>query len=258
MNDRRSIDLNCDLGEGATPEQLDLEARLMAYVTSVNIACGVHAGDAALMRRTVQLARQRGLAIGAHPGLPDRETRGRREQPLSHSFVLELILSQVGALMAICREEGVRLSHVKPHGALYNVAARDRTIAEAVAAGTAQNDGRLILVGSAGSELLAAGQAWGLAVASEGFADRAYDPAGRLVPRDHEGAVIHDESTVMARARSLIRNDMIQAVDGSLLHRRIDTLCLHGDTPGALQLAQALRRMLDEEGILVRRLDHVS
>jgi len=258
MNSRRSIDINCDLGEGETAEQLDVEAGLMTYITSVNIACGVHAGDDVLMRRTVRLAYQHGLAIGAHPGLPDRERRGRREQPLSASFVQELVLSQVGALMTICREEGIRLSHVKPHGTLYNAAASDRTIADAVAAGVAQIDRQLILVGLAESELLAAGRARTLTVASEGFADRAYEQSGRLVPRDQEGAVIHDVSTVIAQARSLIRNDMVQAVDGSLLHRPIDTLCLHGDTPGALQLAQALRRMFGEEGFSVRRLDHVA
>lgn len=258
MNSRGSVDFNCDLGEDTTPAQLELETRLMAYVTSVNIACGGHAGDVALMRRTVRLAHQHGLAIGAHPGLPDRENRGRREQPLSPSFVQELVLSQVGALMEICREEGVRLSHVKPHGALYNMAARDRTTADAVAAGVVSIDRRLILIGLAGSELLAAGRTWGLAVAAEGFADRAYHPDGRLVSRDQEGAVIHDVSTVIARTRALIRNGMVQAVDGSLLLLPIDTLCLHGDTPDALHLAQALRRMFDEEGFSVRRLDYVA
>ena len=133
MNKARSIDLNCDLGEAATSEQLDVEARIMAYVTSVNIACGVHAGDAALMRSTVQLARQHDLAIGAHPGLPDRDSGGRREQPLSPSFVQDLILAQVGELMAISQAEGLRLSHVKPHGALYNMGAHDPALADAIA-----------------------------------------------------------------------------------------------------------------------------
>lgn len=258
MNKRRSIDLNCDLGEGSTPEQLDVEARLMAYVTSVNIACGAHAGDAGLMRRTVHLAQQHDLAIGAHPGLPDRDTHGRREQSLSQAFVQELILSQAGALMAICQAEGARLSHIKPHGALYNMAARDPALADAIAAGVARLDRRLILVGLAGSELLAAGQTWGLAVASEGFADRTYDSDGRLVPRDHDEAVIHDESTVVSRAHSLIHEGTIPAIDGSLLHLHIDTLCLHSDTPSAVRLAHALRMMFDDGGISVQRLDHAA
>ncbi len=256
MNNRRSIDLNCDLGEATTPEQMDVEARLMAYATSVNIACGARAGDATLMRRTVQLAQQHDLAIGAHPGLPDRETRDRMEQALLRGLVQEMILSQVGELMSICQAEGLRLSHVKPHGALYNMAARDRTLADAIAAGVAQIDRRLILVGLAGSELLAAGQARGLAVAAEGFADRAYQIDGRLVPREEEGALIHDESTVVSRAHSLIHEGTIPAIDSSLLHLRIDTLCLHGDTPGAVRLAHALRTMFDDGRISVVRLDH--
>lgn len=258
MNTSRSIDLNCDLGEATTSEQLDIEARLMAYVTSVNIACGAHAGDATVMRRTVQLARQHDLAIGAHPGLPDRETRGRREQALSHELVRQLILSQVGELMAICQAEGVRLTHVKPHGALYNIAARDRGFADVIAEALAQIDQKLILVGLVGSELLAAGKARGLASAAEGFADRAYQADGRLVPRDREGALIHDESTVVSRAHSLIHDGTIAAIDGTLLHLRIDTLCLHGDTPNALRLAHALRTMFDDGSISVMRLDHAS
>lgn len=258
MKSRRTIDLNCDLGEGATPEQLDVEAHLMAYVTSVNVACGAHAGDAALMRSTVELARQHDLAIGAHPGLPDRESRGRREHTLSLSFVQDLILSQVGELMAISQAEGLRLSHVKPHGALYNMAARDPALADAVAAALVQIDRRLILVGLAGSELLAAGEAHGLAVAAEGFADRAYQTDGRLVPRGQEGAVIQDESTVVSRAHSLVHEDSITAVDGSSLHLHIHTLCLHGDTEGAVRLAHALRTMFDDGGISVVRLDHAS
>ncbi len=187
MNYPRSIDLNCDLGEATTPEQLDVAARLMAYVTSVNIACGAHAGDGSLIRRTVQLAQQHDLAIGAHPGLPDRDMRGRQELRLSQECVRELILSQVSELMAICQAEGLRLTHVKPQGALYNMAARDRTIADAVAASVEQIDRRLILVGLAGSELLSAGEARGLTVAAEGFADRAYNADAHLVPRDQEG-----------------------------------------------------------------------
>ena len=258
MNKERSVDLNCDLGEAATPEQLDVEARIMPYVTSVNIACGVHAGDAALMRSTVQLARQHDLAIGAHPGLPDRDSGGRREQPLSRSLVQDLILSQVGELMAISQAEGLRLSHVKPHGALYNLAARDPALADAIAEAVAHIDPRLILVGLAGSELLVAGKARGLPVAAEGFADRAYQIDGRLVPRGQEGALIHDESTVVSRAHSLIHDDTIAAIDGSFLHLHIDTLCIHADTPGAVRLAHALRTMFDDGGISTVRIDHAS
>lgn len=251
------IDLNCDLGEAVTADQLEVEARLMTLVSSVNIACGVHAGDAALMRHTVRMAHQHRLAIGAHPGLPDRESRGRREQPLSQPFVEELVRSQVSDLMAISRTEGVRLSHVKPHGALYNMAARDRAIADAIAIAVARLDHRLILVGLAGSELIAAGSAQGLRVASEGFADRGYQADGSLIPRGHDGAIIHDEATVVARAKSLTIDDRVATIDGTMLHLHIHTLCLHADTPGAIHLAQALRAMFDEDGIAVTSLNHV-
>ena len=258
MTQLRSIDLNCDVGEAPTPEQRDVEARLMPYVTSVNIACGVHAGDAALMRSTIQLAKQYDLAIGAHPGLPDRESRGRREWPLSQGFVLDLILSQVNELMAIGQAEGIRLSHVKPHGALYNMAARDPELADAVAAGSAQLNRGLILVGLAGSELLTSGTAHGLAVAAEGFADRAYQADGRLVSRAEPHAVIRNESTVLARAHSLVHGRTVVAANGTMLHLHIDTLCLHGDTPDAVRLAQALRAMFAKDGVTVRRLDHAD
>lgn len=258
MTRLRHIDLNCDVGEAATPEQRDVEARLIPYVTSVNIACGVHAGDAALMRSTIQLARQYDLAIGAHPGLPDRESRGRRELPLSQGFVLDLILSQVSALMAIGQAEGIRLSHVKPHGALYNMAARDRVVADAIASALIRINRRLILVGLAGSELIAAGSAHGLRVAAEGFADRGYQANGRLVPRGQPGAIIHDEALVIERARSLAMDDRLTAIDGSRLHTHIHTLCLHGDTPDAVRLARAVRVMFDQAGLPVLRVDHVA
>ncbi|MBS0170299.1 MAG: LamB/YcsF family protein [Nitrospira sp.] len=257
MRDTGSIDLNCDLGEAATPDQMEVEARLMTLVTSANIACGVHAGDAALMRHTVRMAHRHRLAIGAHPGLPDREFQGRREHPLSPSFVDELIHTQVSNLMDIGREEGVRLTHVKPHGALYNMAARDRVIADAIATAVARLDHRLIFVGLAGSELIAAGSAQGLRVAAEGFADRGYRADGSLVPREQDGASIHDEEAVLGRARSLATGGCITAIDGSVIHTHIHTLCLHADTPGAVRLAQALRTMFDEGGIAVTSLDHV-
>lgn len=254
----RRIDLNCDLGEAATPEQREVEAHLIQYVTSVNIACGVHAGDAELMRHTIQLARQYDLAIGAHPGLPDRESCGRRELPLSQAFVLDVILSQVSELLAIGQAEGIRLSHVKPHGALYNMAARDPELADAVAAGIAQINSRLILIGLAGSALLGAGTAHGLRVAAEGFADRAYQADGRLVPRTEAHALIHDESTVVARAHALVQEGTITTVDGAVLRLHIDTLCMHADTPGAVRLAHALRTSLADAGVSIRRLDHAD
>ncbi len=259
MTTHRTIDVNCDLGEGHTPGERHLETQLMDIVTSVNVACGVHAGSAAVMRQTVRLAHARGLAIGAHPGLADREHKGRREQALSPDFARELVAAQVSDLLAICRTEGARLTHVKPHGALYNMAAGDPALADAVAAGIAQIGPQLVLIGLAGSQLLRAGRAAaGVTVAAEGFADRAYRPDGQLVARHLAGALIEEETAVVSRARSLILHGTIQAIDGSLLQMHIDTLCLHSDTAGAVRLAFALRKMLKQEGITVQRLPHAG
>lgn len=253
----RTIDLNCDLGETAEPAQWEVEARVLAHITSVNIACGVHAGDPSLMRRTVHLASAHAVAIGAHPGLRDPDGMGRRERALTEVEVENLIAYQVGALAGICALAGVRLAHVKPHGALYTMAARDRQLADAVARSVATVDRRLILVGLAGSELIAAGKAAGLITAEEAFIDRAYRPDGSLVPRDRPGAVIHDEATVLARALSLARDGIVPSLDGPPVTVRADTLCLHGDTPGADRLAQAVRKALADAGIRVARVTDV-
>jgi len=253
MNKERSIDLNCDLGEAATPEQLDVEARIMAYVTSVNIACGVHAGDAALMRSTVQLARQHDLAIGAHPGLPNRDSGGRREQPLSPSFVQDLILAQVGELMAISQAEGLRLSHVKPHGALYHTTATHPAAARALVAAAAEYDPSLAILGLPGSELLAAADAAGLDAFPEAFADRAYRPDGGLVSRREAGSVLTDPDEVAARAVRIATDNEVVAIDGTVVGIRARSICVHGDTPGAVELARAVRSALDAAGIGVYR-----
>lgn len=253
----RTIDLNCDLGESAEPARLEFEARVLAHVTSVNIACGVHAGDPNLMRRTVQLALAHNVAIGAHPGFCDRDGMGRRERPLTAVEVENLIAYQVGALAGICALVGAHVIHVKPHGALYSMAARDRQLADAVARAITAVDRRLILVGLAGSELIAAGKTAGLIIAEEAFVDRAYQPDGSLVPRDRPGAVIHDEATVIARALSLARDGTVTSLDGRPVNVRADTLCLHGDTPGADRLARAVRNALTDAGIRVARLADV-
>jgi UPF0271 protein len=230
----------------------------MAYVSSVNIACGVHAGTPDLMRRTIQLAKQHGLAIGAHPGLPDREGHGRRETPLTPAAVEILVADQVRALWAIAEAdlEPVRLSHVKPHGALYNMAARDRSLAEAVARAVASVDPRLILVGFADSELIRAGQAQGLPIAAEAFADRAYHQDGRLVIRGSAGALIENEQTIVLRVGRLVREGLLQSLEGPDLPVRADTLCLHADTPDAASLARVIRQTLTNAGVIVHRLDH--
>jgi UPF0271 protein len=235
-----SIDLNCDVGESFGAYTIGADAEVMASISSANIACGFHGGDPAVMRRTVQLARDAGVAVGAHPGLPDLVGFGRRELRVTAQETEDLVLYQIGALAAIAQSEGVRLRHVKAHGALYNMAARDRALADAIARAVRAFDPSLIFFGLPASELIRAGEASGLAVASEGFADRAYEPDGSLTPRSRPGSVIHDVDTVVRRAVRMIEDERVTAADGSEILLHVDTLCIHGDTPGAAELTRAL------------------
>jgi UPF0271 protein len=252
------IDLNCDVGEASTPEQWDIEHGMMRHVTSVNIACGLHAGSPEIMRRTMRLAHEYGLAIGAHPGLPDRAGFGRHEHPWQADAVESLVSYQVGALSAIAKLDGVRLSHVKPHGALYNMAGRDPDLARAVATAVASLDPGLILVGPAGSRLVEAGRHVGLRTAAEAFVDRAYHVDGRLVSRERPGAVLTDKNAVLSRLDDLVHHGRAWSVEGPALALRSATICLHADTPGALDLARAIRAALAKAGISPRRLDHAE
>ncbi len=249
------IDLNCDMGESFGAWRLGDDQGLMRTITSANIACGAHAGDPDVMRRTVRLAREHGVAVGAHPGFPDLAGFGRREMDVTPDEVEGLVLYQVGALGAMARAEGMRLQHVKPHGALYNMAARDSAIADAIARAIHAFDPSLILFGLAGSLMLPAGEAAGLRVASEVFADRAYEPDGRLASRRKPGAVIHDSARVAERAVQMVRDGRIEALNGASVHVRADTICVHGDTPGAAALARDIRAALEMAGVAVKALD---
>jgi UPF0271 protein len=215
------------------------------------VACGYHGGDPAVMRRTVRLARDGGVSVGAHPGLPDLAGFGRREMRVAPQEVEDMILYQVGALAAIAAAEGVRLRHVKAHGALYNMAARDRALADAIARAVRAFDPSLLLFVLPASELQRAGEAAGLDVALEGFADRAYEPDGSLTPRSRPGAVIHDPDEVVRRAVRMALGGGVMATDGSPLALRVDTICTHGDTPGAHELTRLLRAGLEREGVAV-------
>ena len=246
------IDLNSDVGESFGAYSLGADAAVMASISSANVACGFHAGDPGVMRRTVQLARDAGVAIGAHPGFPDLVGFGRRELRASPREVEDMVVYQVGALIAIAGAEGARVAHVKAHGALYNMAARDGALADAIARGVASVDPDLLLFGLPGSELLRAGRAAGLAVVAEGFADRAYQPDGSLVPRSQPGAVIHDIDEVVRRSMRLVTERRVTAAGGSELELPVLTLCIHGDTPGADALARQLRAGLERHGIGVR------
>jgi UPF0271 protein len=244
------IDLNCDCGESFGAWTLGDDAALLQHVTLANVACGAHAGDPDVMRRTVRLARECGVHVGAHPGYPDLQGFGRRTLPMSPDAIMNNVLAQVGALGAIARAEGVVLTHVKPHGALYNDAAVTPVIAVAIANAVAILDRALILVGLAGSELVRAGEAAGLRIAHEAFADRRYEADGTLRSRSLAGAVIDDPDAAAAQALSIVARGYALTLDGQQVPIAADTLCIHGDLPGAVERAAAVRRALEAAGIL--------
>ena len=245
------IDLNSDLGESFGPWPMGQDVALMESISSANVACGFHAGDPSAMRDTVGLAESKGVAVGAHPGFPDLVGFGRREMKASPREVEDFVLYQVAALAGIASAQGVQLNHVKAHGALYSMACRDRALADAIARAVADFDRSLVLFGLPKSELLRAGEAAGLQTAAEVFADRAYDPDGSLTSRSKPGSVIHDADAVVARAIRMVRDREVVAVDGSVLRVEAETICLHGDTPGAADLARAVRRGLERAGVTV-------
>jgi UPF0271 protein len=249
-----AIDLNADLGESFGRWTLGNDADLMKSITSANVACGFHAGDPGVMRDTVRLARAAGVVIGAHPGFPDLAGFGRRNMAASPREVEDFVLYQLGALAGIAAVEGVRLQHVKAHGALYNMAVRDRALADAIARAVAAFDRSLILFGLPDTELLRAGERAGLRVAAEGFADRAYEADGTLTPRTRPGSVIHSPEEVIGRAVRMARDGVVRATNGTDVPMRVDTLCTHGDTPGAHDLTRQLRAGLDAAGIAVKPL----
>jgi 5-oxoprolinase (ATP-hydrolysing) subunit A len=244
----KTIDLNVDGGEGED------DAALMPYVTTVNVACGAHAGDAATMRRTVRLARAHGVAVFAHPSFPDREGFGRRRLAVPADEVERLVREQVSALQEIARAGGTALSGVKPHGGLYHAAASDAATARAVAAAVRGVSPALILVTAPGSALIGAAAAVGLRAAAEGYADRGYAPDGTLVPRGTEGALVGTPAEAAAQALSLARDGAAIAADGTRIPCAVETICLHGDTPGAAAIAAAVRAALEAAGFALRPL----
>lgn len=245
------IDLNSDLGESFGAYRLGDDAALMPFITSANVACGLHAGDPLVMQATVRLAAQHGVAIGAHPGYPDLQGFGRRAIDFSPEEIEALVLYQLGALAGFCQAEGAPLRHVKPHGALYNQAAKDPRLAEAIARAVRRFSPALALVGLAGSQLIEAGLRLGLPVAAEGFADRAYNPDGSLRARRLPGAVLQPDEAV-AQALRLVRQGVTIQNGGQAISLPVDTLCIHGDSPGAASIAQAVRQALAAAGIDAR------
>ena len=249
------IDLNADVGESLGPWPMGADEALIPLVTSVNVACGFHAGDPLTIRRTVRLALDAGVAVGAHPGYPDLVGFGRRDMDLADDELEAAVLYQVAALAGIVRAEGGRLAHVKAHGALYNRAATDPGVAVPIARAVASLDPELRLVGPPGSALLAAGIAAGLACVAEGFADRAYEADGTLRSRRLPGALLDDPDRAAVQALGIARDSRVTTFDGTLISVSAATLCIHGDTPGAVAIAAAVRDALATAGIEVRRPD---
>lgn len=248
------VDLNCDLGESYGAWRMGRDDEVMAHITSANVACGLHAGDPATMRLTVERAKTAGVAVGAHPGLPDRLGFGRREMAVDPGDAYAMALYQIGALGAIARAVGVRLQHVKPHGALYNMGARDAALADALATATRDAGDDLILVGPPSSELQGAAQRAGVRFAAEVFADRTYLADGSLTPRVRADALVRDPEEAGRRVVRMLREGRVRAVSGEWVALRAETVCLHGDNPKAVEFTRAVRAALEAAGVEVRRL----
>ncbi len=238
------VDLNCDMGESYGAYVIGNDAAVLPHVTSINVACGFHGGDPGVMQRTVHAAVAHGVAIGAHPGLPDLIGFGRREMSVTAQDVYDMTVYQIGALQAVATAGGTTLQHVKPHGALYNMAAINPPLADAIARAVRDVDRRLILLGLSGSALLSAGSALGLRTASEVFADRNYQADGTLVPRSQANALIHDADAAVAHVVGMVRAHEVTAVDGTVVPVVAHSICIHGDAPGAALFAERIRSAL--------------
>lgn len=248
-----SVDLNCDMGESFGAWTMGNDAELMNYVSSINIACGFHAGDASTMRKTVETAIAKGVAIGAHPSFPDLQGFGRRNMSLSPQEVFDVVLYQVAALKGICAASGTNLHHVKPHGALYNQAAKNSELALAIAKSISRLDDALILYGLSGSILVSEAEKIGLKTASEVFADRTYKNDGSLTPRAESNALITETGIASAQVLQMIKDGTVATTDGQTITIKADTICIHGDGQNALQFASAVHQTLIENGVSIHR-----
>ncbi|WP_079478551.1 LamB/YcsF family protein [Halobacillus salinus] len=248
-----TVDLNSDLGESFGAYTIGNDEQVLSFISSANVACGYHAGDHNVMMKTVKEAKQQGVSIGAHPGYQDLAGFGRRAMNVSPEEVFNLVTYQIGALKGAAAAQGASVHHVKPHGALYNTAAKDSKVAEAIAGAVKAADPELVLYGLAGSELVKAGEAAGLTVAQEVFADRTYQPDGSLTPRTEANAMIHDADIAVDRVIRMIKEQKVEAVDGHDITIQADTICVHGDEPEALHFVQKLRERILQEDIRIER-----
>jgi UPF0271 protein len=252
MTQSFSVDLNCDLGESYGAYQLGNDAAILPFVTSANIACGFHAGDPAVMKKTVRLALQHQVAIGAHPGLPDLVGFGRREMAVSPEEAFDMVVYQLGALAAFVKAEGGTMHHLKPHGALYNMAAVTPALAEAIAEAVYRVNPELLLYGLAGSALIKAGQKLGLRTANEVFADRTYQPDGTLTSRRSPNAMLSEPQAAIQQVIRMVKEGKVCSVPGPDVSMQADTVCIHGDGAHAVEFAQQIRRVLEKEGVLIQ------
>lgn len=250
------VDLNCDLGESFGAYTIGLDKEILPFVTSANIACGFHGGDPGVMRKTVLLALQNGVAIGAHPGLPDLIGFGRRNMEITSQEAYDMVVYQVGALEGFVKAAGGKMQHVKPHGALYNMAAKKQELAEAIAEAVYKVNPELILFGLSGSELVLAGERIGLRTAHEVFADRTYQPDGALTPRKQPDALITSQEQAVAQVIRMVKEGTVLSQQGAQVAIKADTVCLHGDGAHALVFARHIRRILEQENITVRSVSH--
>ena len=245
------VDLNCDMGEGFGAYHMDTDKEILSCISSANIACGFHASDPQIMRATVKMALEAGVGIGAHPGYPDLLGFGRRNMDVSPAEVEAYVTYQLGALSAFAVSQGGHLSHVKPHGAMYNMAAKNSALAEAICQAIRKFDPGLILLGLSGSAMLQAAEQLGLPYAGEVFADRAYEPDGTLVARSKAGAMITDEDEAVARVIRMVKERRVRAIDGTDVEIRADSVCIHGDSPKAVLFARKINSALAEEKIRI-------
>jgi 5-oxoprolinase (ATP-hydrolysing) subunit A len=248
------IDLNCDMGESFGAYSMGNDIAILDFVNSANIACGFHAGDPATIHKTVKAALGKGVAVGAHPGLPDLQGFGRRTMAISASEAYDMVIYQIGAVAGFAQALGGRLAHVKAHGALYTMAAKDQRLANVIAKAVHDFDPRLILFGLAGSAMIEAAEDVGLRAANEVFADRTYQDDGSLTPRSQPNAMIEDEEQSVAQVKRMVTEGVVRSVDGNDVRVRADTLCIHGDQPNALAFARRLRTELEHAGVEVKAL----
>jgi UPF0271 protein len=254
------MDINCDMGESFGAYELGMDKEIMKFISSANVACGWHAGDPMVMERTVLLAKENNVSVGAHPGYPDLMGFGRRFMDCTPNEIKNYVIYQIGALWAFCKANGIQLSHVKPHGALYLRSVEDEFLARAVAEAVASVDKDLIFValaGEKGKKVRKIAEELGLKVACEAFPDRAYTREGNLAPRKMPGAVIHDPSLVAERALMMAQEKKVVAIDGSVIEIEVHTLCVHGDNPKALEEVKEIRNTLEQHGVQIKKMKEV-